>query len=374
MAEWSRPTATTIRKYIKGFEDETMRSRKVPALLKKNGRIKYSSGGLGVDWKVKWKRAELQVNGGDANIDFAPIDRFKTAFLDYKGYAISDSMSKREKLMNTGPEAIIKYYKEIVPQLLSDIEDKFHEEFYIDSGATGNSNRMSGINTLFGTPTQTYTISSGAARTANDADVSGVPVVTSYAGLSTVPGALGGSWNTQTGIADGWPAGKGDEEYDFWSPMLINFGSTAWTGTGTWASAALHAIRYGLTHGRRNNSKRGAIDMVMVDRDLYRVYLHLLDGKERINTTDVLGLRALGFEDVVNQDGVAITSEYGIPANTGFGWNMDQVELLSMQDQLFVPEGPDYDIATRTDRFAIDILGQIKFQSPRHFFKLLDMA
>jgi hypothetical protein len=40
---------------------------------------------------------------------------------------------------------------------------------------------------------------------------------------------------------------------------------------------------------------------------------------------------------VQNFDGVDITYEYGTPADTGYGLNVDQMEVRSMQGQLFVP-------------------------------------
>jgi hypothetical protein len=46
------------------------------------------------------------------------------------------------------------------------------------------------------------------------------------------------------------------------------------------------------------------------------------------------------------------------------------MELCSLQSQLFVPEGPDFDPATQTWRFSIDFFGNLKVSSPRNFFKL----
>jgi hypothetical protein len=41
---------------------------------------------------------------------------------------------------------------------------------------------------------------------------------------------------------------------------------------------------------------------------------------------------------------------------------------------MFVSEGPEYDMATRSWRVVVDFLGQFKFASPRHFFKGDDIA
>ena len=99
MAEWARVTNTTINRYIRGEEDAIKRNRKILAMLEKRGRIKYNISGDQLDWKVKYRRAVMSVNNGEQNIEFSRINRFKTANLDFEGYTVADSMTKREKLM-----------------------------------------------------------------------------------------------------------------------------------------------------------------------------------------------------------------------------------------------------------------------------------
>ncbi len=47
---------------------------------------------------------------------------------------------------------------------------------------------------------------------------------------------------------------------------------------------------------------------------------------------------------------------------------MDEFEICSLQDTLFSPEGPFYDEASLSDRFAIHMFGNIKW-NPRYFAK-----
>jgi hypothetical protein len=60
-----------------------------------------------------------------------------------------------------------------------------------------------------------------------------------------------------------------------------------------------------------------------------------------------------------------------VPSNTGYGFNLDQMELNSLQKQLFVPEGPDFDIASQSWRFSIDFYGNMQF-NPRYMGKLFN--
>ena len=119
---------------------------------------------------------------------------------------------------------------------------------------------------------------------------------------------------------------------------------------------------------------RGSMKAILMDRDLYRQYLNKLDSKERINTSSELGLRSLGFEDTFSQDGVDITWEYGMPASVAYAYNIDNMELRSMQDVIFETVGPKYNELQQAYYVIVDFYGQLKFHSPRFFGKLAALA
>lgn len=369
MAEWSRVVNTTIRKYVKGEEVQILRNRKLTALLQSRGRVKFNCSGEQLDWKVRYKRAPLTGYADADTLTFPRRNRWKTAVLPWRGYATTDSMTKKERLMNKSTEAIVKMYDGIARVLLNDIEDQFGDELYVDGNGTGNSKRIHGIESCLAA-TQTVNISTGAARSANAADKVGAPVDT-YANLLTTRGNYGGSWSGS------WPNGTGDAHYDFWTPVLVNYTSTAFGGAAdTWAGQGDEAIRYMIIKCQKNKSKRGQMDLVLLTGDLYNDLLNLMDAKERFisrpNRTEG-SLAKLGFTDMLNYDGVEVTWEYGVTANVGYGFNVDHMTLNSLQSQLFVPEGPDFDIASQSYRFSIDFFGNMQL-NPRNFGKLLTLA
>jgi hypothetical protein len=280
-------------------------------------------------------------------------------------------MTKKEFLMNRGTEAIVKVFSAISSTLLKeDIEENFGDEFYVDGNAAANSKRMHGIESFMGTGTNVA------------ADLVGEPSDT-YANLSTALGNKGGSWDANLGtapnanVATDWPRGTGDYHYDYWSPLQVNWSSDTWAASGdTFAITGHEALRWAITHSHRNKSKRGMIDMVLFERDLLNTLKDLLDSKERFMATRgrVEGsLVKLGFVDTINVDGVDVTSEYGLPVDTGYGFNVDQMELCSLQKSLFVPGGPVFDEASQAWRFWIDMYGNLKC-NPRGFFKLFNYA
>jgi hypothetical protein len=220
--------------------------------------------------------------------------------------------------------------------------------------------------------TQTLNINSGtspAGRSVDAADPFYYPNDT-YAGLSTVLGAYGGSQR-----AGNWPNGYADPEFDFFTPVIVNANSS-YFGSTTWKDNCVKAIREGLHQTRRNDTKEDQIDMVLLDRRLYIDMLNTLDAKERVIVSRANGLRSYGFTDVFELDGVEISQEGSIgsvsaTANSGYGLSIGNMELLCMEGQLMNSEGPFYDEITQQYRYVVSTLGNLKFKSPRNFFKII---
>lgn len=358
-APWSRVVNSTIKKYVRDREINILRNRKLTALLKKKGRISFNWSGTAMDWKVKYKRVRLTPFADGDTLEFSRKDRNKTATLDWRGYSATDSMTKGEFLQNRNTEAIIKLYSDISKDLIEDMEDAFGEEFYVNGYAAGNSKRLHGIESFLSAATNA---GNGAATPTG-----------SYAGLSCVPGAYGGSWDS--GGLPGWPNGRGDAQYDFWSPLIVDVGDSLFDSTThTWENNCVEAVSFGIIKTKKSKSMKGQLDVIMVTDEMYRQYIKGIRGKERITvTTEKSPLVALGFSDVVNQDGTDITWEYGMPAGTGYGFNCDMMELRSQQAQVFVPEGPDQDIASKSWRFSVDFFGNVVF-NPKFFVKFCNLT
>lgn len=362
MAEWSGIVNTTTKKFLREVEDNIMRNRKLLALMRQKGRVKMNAGGGTEDeWRVRYKRHNMQGMADADTLTFPRADLHKTASLDWRGYASTDSMTVKERLINSGVEAIVNRYADITKTLVDDMQENFADELYIDGNATGNEKRIHGVESFMGT--------TGSA-------ITGTPVMApsdTYAGLSTVLGNYGGSWSGT------WPkSGTGPAEYDFWSPLILDITSSlaaasgGWTSaTATWAARCLEIVRFGIIHTKKNKSMEGINDVITLDAEFYRLFMEALSAKEHINVergTRRDGLLSIGFTDVLNFDGVELTYEYGMPANTVYGWNTQQMELKCLRGQMFYPTGPDFSMAAQAWLFAVDFYGNMQF-NPRYFWK-----
>jgi hypothetical protein len=265
-------------------------------------------------------------------------------------------------LMNKSKEAIINIYSDVGESLMSDINDSFGEELYVDGNATGNSKRIHGLESFFGT--------SGAAAQG----YVGTPSDT-YCGLRTDLGQYGGSW-AQSGGNPTWPSGSGDAHYDFWSPLIVDYTDASWAaGTDNWANNAIEALRFGIIKSKKNATKTGVLDYITLEDDMYRDLMSVYDSKVSVNVNrnQDVGLVALGFGDVVNFEGCEVTYEYGMPDAIGYGLNVDHIMLMSLQDQLFKVEGPDYDSATKSWRTSVDFFGNM-WVNPRYQVKWVNIT
>lgn len=357
MAEWTRVVHSTIAEYLKGEEVNVLRNRKLLALMKSKGRISMNHSGTSHVWRVRYKQVPMTGYSDGNTVTFIRRERHKTAELEYRGYVTTDFMTKKERLMNRSAQQIIDIYAQASKLLMEDINDQFGTEFYIDGNATGNEERMHGIESFMG---QSGVSASAPVGTAVD----------TYAGLTTTLATYGGAWTGN------WPSGQGDAQYDFWSPLLVDYTSAVAAASGgwssstkTWPNTGREAMRYAILYTQKNRTMDEKLDVFFLETDLYRSYLDQLDEKERVIVSANSQLQKFGFTDVVNLDGTDITAEFGIPANTGYGFNVDKMELMSMQSQLFVPDGPEWSASDRGWRFAIDCLGNFKF-NPRNFCKL----
>lgn len=350
---FSRVLNTTIREYFRTETPNIMRRRRLLAWLKSKGLITTGHGGLQHEWKVRTKRVPLQYYADAERLAFARSSKRRAVSVPWRSIVVTDSHTKMEQLQQQNAEAIIKAVAMVGKELSEDITEGFCPELFVNGDATGNDRRIWGLETaLKGTSP-----ASGGYIATNSG---------SYAGLSTVLGALGGTW---TGT---WPNGDGDYQYDAWSGLLVDYSDAAWatavSSPATFKETAVEALRYGIINSERNDNK---LDLILLDKEMYRQFLDTLDPKERVmverNRKDSKTV-SLGFGDVQHFDGVDVTWEHGVPANTGYGLCMDGMELMSMQKSLFSPEVKDFDIEGMSMRFAVDFYGNMKL-NPRKLVK-----
>ena len=366
--DWARTIGTTLVTHLKEEELATFRKFKVFAALEANGKVAMNQGGRGFDWQVRYRNQPVTGNNGESPRVFARHNLWQKAALPYRGYTVTDQVTKREMLENRGAQALIDVAGKMASRLQESMQEALSREIYVDGNKAGNENRFHGLESIFGigSGTDTINVPDGTRRTGgNAADPFGFPS-DEYAGLRTDLGYLAGS-QLETGS---WPYVPADPEYDYYSPIICNYTSTYFGGnSATWKDQCVEAIREATNHAKRNDTKENQIDMILLDRKLYIQFLNRLDARERAIVSKSNGLRSYGFGDVVELDGIEVSTEYAVPTGCGYGLSIGNMELKCMESQLMVAEGPYYNEELQSHRYAVSVLANIKMKSPRNFVK-----
>jgi len=361
MAITARELATTITAYVHDETVATMRNRKLLAILNDRGQITFGHGGKNFQWQVQYRQHDLAAYSDGMPLNFSPQNLWVDALLDWRGYTMTDSIGMKEKLENKGDEALVEVIGGMTKRMTTNARQRLGEELYVDGYATGNNTRYHGLESFL------HGVAAGA----------GSKIATntgSYAGQSNVLQSKGGAWTPNIGA---WPTGKGDSQVDFWTPLLVDYSNTGFSGLTQFRQNCLECLPYGLTKAKKNQEKDGAIDLIMLTDDMYLDFRNAQEDKTRlvIERGGSSGLYKLGFPDVLNLDGIDVTYEYGVPIDSstslgfGYGLAMGVIELKSLQDELIHPVVPFFDINTLADKFALTIFGNLEFEQLRGFVK-----
>lgn len=364
--EWIGVLQTTMPKYLKGASDRTIRKRLWLSLMKKRGRITEGHTGTELKWQAQFAEPPVEARGDDQVVNYVRQDLYRQMTLDWKEYNSTDRMTEREKLINSGNEALIRRYDQIMPNLIKRMDNALGLEMYVDGYASGNQLKFTGYDSFTGTSTTAAT------------DKLAYPSDT-YAGRSTAPGALGGTWSSaattkpNAALGTDWPGGSGDASYDWNSPKLVNYSASNWgTSSTTWADNCERAIRQALIWCTATSGVDGRPELLVLEQALFADFKNKQSVKQNIFVPHKES-EDLGFGDVLNFDGMALHYEFGVPADSGYGHNLMEEELCVLGSGFYKSKGPELDPHTNSYLFQVLFYGNMKF-NPKAQFKLKNYA
>lgn len=346
---------STLNKYIKSKVDPIFTKSIFMAGLKAHNRISYgvTNSGKKLKWRPRVKRRTIKTASANAvDITFEPTNVRIPVELPWMSYNLGEKISKMDRLVNQGNDVqYVNHVQDVISGLSEDFIEDFASKIYEDASATG-SEELHGLETMM---SQSGAVADGFVGVCDG----------SYAGQSTVLGAIGGTWTTGAGSV--WPQGSGKREYGAWTPMIVDYTNSGFGGTAhTWADQWQDALGFAVGYlGTTQNQKP---DICILNTQLLLDAKNSLREKERFVATSKSKLVDAGFT-TLNFEGLELGDEYNVPAATGYVFSWENIELMSMQKQL-VALDKDTVIRTSDDLYAADFYGQIKFQAPSLFAKL----
>lgn len=367
--EWIGLVSSTRARYMKGASDMTMRKRLLLAFLQKRGRIAYNASGTELVWQLMFSQPPVSQNGDGAVIDFSNHRAYRQVSIDWRGYVATDTLTQKQNAMNKGEEQLVNLFQSKTNNLRQALDNTFAGEIYKDGEATGRENAIHGLETFLAAGTVT-----AADRIAAPSDTYGLGQ------LSTVPGLYGGSWSSglttkpNASLATDWPDGNGTVEYDFNAPKLVNYTSSNWgTGATTWEANAWRVVSQMITWLTTTGGADGMPTIGVLAPDLFQGYKNAQEVKTRI-TVPHKESQDLGFGQTLNQDGVALQSDFDCPAGVGYFLNVNQMMIHSLMPELFWMEGPDKDPRSNWSYlWGLGFWGNAEFK-PKHFGKIAAYA
>lgn len=349
-----RVAEVTIEKWIKKVSELTVRNLVLLAKLSKKGLMQYGADGHQMRWPIRKSEHQLNPFPDAVPVGYVRKNTKDNAYLGWRGYYLSDTITLREKLEQGGPAAMIKIFNSREKLIRETAMRRLAYEFYKDGGSAAGiaAERIHGIETLFSTI---------GAQTASDV-LATAPQGT-YAGLSMVPGAV----STETDMTR------------IWTPNGVNTNRNPGSGAQSWEANADEFIRAGLIRTTYGNSEGDRPDLITTTQEAYEQLCNILDGKERlvVNRGQSADLVSMGFTNVIEVDGCPVMWDLACPTTDangdvvqGYGWTTDRLEfhLLGSEKQVFKAE-VTFNDTYRADNIFVYMLGNLRFESPRYFMK-----
>ncbi len=362
-SQWGLVVNQAAAKVSKQLTDLTIRHQIGLRLIERAGNLH-----LGVDgsfeekYPVDWKDAPVTSLGFGGQATYSPRDYTKQATIDWRGYLTTDMMHIKEQEMLGGSSArYVDRYKRIVPKQLKGMRKKIGLELYVDGGAAGNQDRFCGTETMMGADT--------TATTGTDVDDLIAMPTDTYNDLETDL-ATAGTWSDDLGsgnfpndaLGTDWPEGTGDPEYDYWTPKLVNWSSTSWPSgaSNDWMDTGAYVLRRVAQWLLQTAGIEGDTLLALLNGQMMTDFKNAQEAKMR-TLAQHPEARDLGFPNVLEYDGMMLKSEFGIPVNTGYVLNMDEVTLEILGKKFITTRGPMMDPDSLSFKWFAYTFGNYKF-------------
>jgi hypothetical protein len=344
---------TTIDNYLRIKVEPIFKLSYLLNELKARGQILHNQHGKTTVWFPRFRRRTITPGSGNpVNIAFPNVNVRKEVSLPWRHYQLGESIPYISILQNQNREtAIFSIVQDTIDGGAEDFMEDFRRKVFFDGNA-GTGKDIHGLESIFSV---NGLVTDSMVGDPND----------SYAGLSTALG-VSGSWTPDSD--DGWPTGSGATEYHWWSPLVVDYQNSGWTGTvKDWTTTWQQVLNYALMY--QGILQKKEVDVVLLNPELFRQAKDSLQStqrfilSERSKPTDV-GFKRLSYEDV------EFATEYSVPDGVGYLLNLNEIELRCMTAQL-VETQQDTDITSGGQRlFSFQFYGNMLIKAPSFQAKL----
>ena len=364
--------------YMKGFADLTHRGHVLLALMKQYGMMEFGANDFSRIWQVQAYEPEIRVGSDTTRQTFENHNPYKQNQVDVRDYVGSDLLTESQYKKNRGRNQLINLYDQKMKNLGSAMKKRLQEWMYRDGDSAAYQDGFNGFESALADDGNTVV-----------GDKVALPSDT-YGDLSTAVGALGGSWTADLAagdrynaqLANDWPYGQGDSQYDYYSPLLVNWGSSSWTTAGSWEDNCDQVLRFSSTAMRARNGYMNVDNLPMINMlapNLYEAAENHYADRFRIIQPYTSG--DLGFpQKTLTLDGTVLTCDYAVPADVGYGMCPAHIEAFFLEtingggeDSMVDTFGPTWSDAYAAFLMRVTVFGNLRLQ-PKFMVKYANYA
>ena len=367
----ARVKESTISLWLDAASEHASQNYPLLGLLQAKKRVKRVTGGGEIRWPIETSFPEMD-NLIDGNpMEFTRFNPLRNAVLPWATYTLQGTISPQERAQNAGDAAKLKLFQMVTRNLQDGAVQRLGAKFFLDGNASGNSLEWHGLETMFSMTGQAA--ADEVATTLND----------TYAGLSTAYAGLVPS------------AAAGEPGYDAWSPVVVSTNRTPSGGSQlAWESDGISLLRLAVRKLSYGSAMMDQPDLAVFTEEAHRQFLELMEATHRTMLGSTYLETKYGFKPVggVNFEGLTAYWDRAVPAADansdvvqGYVLNTDRMELLIQNsdipgavkgkgDASIFELWRGFDPYTLQDLFRLIMFSNLRFDSPRYFGKLAEIA
>jgi len=325
---------TSAPLYMHDYSDLTKRNHMLLMMMAQWGNILYNTNAVAKSWKIKVREPQVRTFANTTNKTFIDHSAFEECTVGARGFEATDILKEQEWKENQGETQLINLYEFKMQNLAETIVKRIQEWIPRDGDSAAYQDGYQGFESCLGA------LNSGnGGSDPGNTDRIVLPSDT-YAGHSTALGNFGGTWSTDLdsgrrlnqsqGADNDWPYGQGSSEYDAFSPNLWTTDATDW-GAASWEDNCEKVVREAATALRNKNGMgQGAPDLCfLLAPNLYPEAENYYSSRFRIIQPYSGGDQGFPVPQSMHIDGVALKSDYSVPADIGYGIWPDHIEMFN---------------------------------------------
>jgi len=379
---------TAAPQYMSGFSDLTKRNHLLLNMMASWGQIEYNASDISRIWQIRVRQPEVRVFSNTTNKTFSDHNPYEQMQVGIRGFEASDLLKELEWKLNQGSTQLIPLYENKMEFLGSTLVERMQEWIPRDGDTAAYQDGYQGFESCL--------LAENATTGSADPDATDRIVLPndSYGGHPTDLANFGGTWtsdlpaasrmNKTQNIDNDWPYGQGDSEYDALSPMLWAYDSSGW-GATAWEDNVEPVIRDAATALRNKNGMgMGDIDLCfLLAPNLYPGAENYYSSRFRIIQPFTGGDQGHPMPNSIYVDGVALKSDYSVPADIGYGVCPNHIEMFNLKcmnmgpspapEQMIDVFGPDWSPEHGAYLMRVSTFGNLRMQ-PKFMCKLAPTA